>query len=99
MIITICVLYNMYMYLIHGISLYMSSIKLPSHICPSLSFNADKCGDTIKITSPSYLTSAGYPHSYPPSQRCEWLIQAPEHYQRIMINFNPHFDLEDRECK
>nr|P28824.1 RecName: Full=Neuropilin-1; AltName: Full=A5 antigen; AltName: Full=A5 protein; Flags: Precursor [Xenopus laevis] len=59
----------------------------------------DKCGDTIKITSPSYLTSAGYPHSYPPSQRCEWLIQAPEHYQRIMINFNPHFDLEDRECK
>ncbi|MEE6467128.1 hypothetical protein FKM82_007144 [Ascaphus truei] len=59
----------------------------------------DKCGDTIKITTPSYLTSPGYPHSYHPTQKCEWIIQAPEQYQRIMINFNPHFDLEDRECK
>ncbi|XP_053569828.1 neuropilin-1 [Bombina bombina] len=59
----------------------------------------DKCGDTIKITNPNYLTSPGYPQSYFPSQKCEWLIQAPENYQRIMINFNPHFDLEDRECK
>ncbi|KAM4705185.1 neuropilin-1 [Rhinophrynus dorsalis] len=59
----------------------------------------DKCGDTIKITTASYLTSPGYPHSYHPSQKCEWLIQAPEQYQRILINFNPHFDLEDRECK
>lgn len=60
---------------------------------------ADKCGDTIKILSPGYLTSPGYPQSYHPSQKCEWLIQAPEPYQRIMINFNPHFDLEDRDCK
>ncbi|KAM8967772.1 neuropilin-1 [Pelodytes ibericus] len=58
-----------------------------------------KCGDTIQITNPSYLTSPGYPTSYNPSEKCEWLIQAPEPYQRIMINFNPHFDLEDRECK
>lgn len=60
---------------------------------------ADKCGDTIKILNPGYLTSPGYPQSYHPSQKCEWLIQAPEPYQRIMINFNPHFDLEDRDCK
>ncbi|XP_053324200.1 neuropilin-1 [Spea bombifrons] len=59
----------------------------------------DKCGDTIRITNPSYLTSPGYPNSYHPSEKCEWLIQAPEQYQRILINFNPHFDLEDRECK
>lgn len=68
----------------------------PAHVFPS---PADKCGDTIKILSPGYLTSPGYPQSYHPSQKCEWLIQAPEPYQRIMINFNPHFDLEDRDCK
>uniref|UniRef100_G1Q6L7 CUB domain-containing protein n=1 Tax=Myotis lucifugus TaxID=59463 RepID=G1Q6L7_MYOLU len=60
--------------------------------------NTDKCGNTIKIENPGYLTSPGYPHSYHPSEKCEWLIQAPEPYQRIMINFNPHFDLEDRDC-
>lgn len=73
--------------------------------CAALTFTlaralrSDKCGDTIKILSPGYLTSPGYPQSYHPSQKCEWLIQAPEPYQRIMINFNPHFDLEDRDCK
>ncbi|XP_072859051.2 neuropilin-1 isoform X1 [Pogona vitticeps] len=60
---------------------------------------SDKCGENIKIVEPGYLTSPGYPNSYNPSQKCEWLIQAPQPYQRIMINFNPHFDLEDRECK
>ncbi|MBN3311685.1 NRP1A protein, partial [Atractosteus spatula] len=59
----------------------------------------NKCGDNIKITSPNYLTSPGYPNSYHPYQNCVWVIQAPEPYQRILINFNPHFDLEDRECK
>ncbi|XP_062981518.1 neuropilin-1 isoform X2 [Elgaria multicarinata webbii] len=60
---------------------------------------SDKCGENIKIVEPGYLTSPGYPNTYHPSQKCEWLIQAPQPYQRIMINFNPHFDLEDRECK
>ncbi|XP_015284474.1 PREDICTED: neuropilin-1 [Gekko japonicus] len=60
---------------------------------------SDKCGETIRIVEPGYLTSPGYPNTYHPSQKCEWLIQAPQPYQRIMINFNPHFDLEDRECK
>uniref|UniRef100_A0AAY4DJD2 Neuropilin n=1 Tax=Denticeps clupeoides TaxID=299321 RepID=A0AAY4DJD2_9TELE len=47
----------------------------------------------------NYLTSPGYPQSYYPSQKCVWVITAPGPHQRILINFNPHFDLEDRECK
>uniref|UniRef100_A0A8K9VA73 Neuropilin n=1 Tax=Oncorhynchus mykiss TaxID=8022 RepID=A0A8K9VA73_ONCMY len=60
---------------------------------------SDKCGDNIEITNADYLTSTGYPNSYPPSQQCMWVISAPEPGQKILINFNPHFDLEDRECK
>uniref|UniRef100_A0AAX7V511 Neuropilin n=1 Tax=Astatotilapia calliptera TaxID=8154 RepID=A0AAX7V511_ASTCA len=59
----------------------------------------DKCGGNIRISTANYLTSPGYPTSYPPSQRCVWVISAPGPHQRILINFNPHFDLEDRECK
>ncbi|KAM3860860.1 neuropilin-1a [Diretmus argenteus] len=62
-------------------------------------FKNDKCGDNIRITNANYLTSPGYPTSYLPSQRCVWVITAPGPHQRILINFNPHFDLEDRECK
>uniref|UniRef100_A0A3B3DXA5 Neuropilin n=1 Tax=Oryzias melastigma TaxID=30732 RepID=A0A3B3DXA5_ORYME len=65
----------------------------------SLFDSTDKCGGNIKISTPSYLTSPGYPSSYPASQRCTWVITAPGPHQRIFINFNPHFDLEDRECK
>uniref|UniRef100_A0A7N6B4B9 Neuropilin n=1 Tax=Anabas testudineus TaxID=64144 RepID=A0A7N6B4B9_ANATE len=62
-------------------------------------FKNDKCGGNIRISTANYLTSPGYPMSYPPSQRCVWVISAPGPHQRILINFNPHFDLEDRECK
>ncbi|KAJ8278049.1 hypothetical protein GJAV_G00083270 [Gymnothorax javanicus] len=62
-------------------------------------FKNDKCGDNIRITNANYLTSPGYPASYSPSQKCVWVITAPGPHQRILINFNPHFDLEDRECK
>ncbi|XP_023661755.1 neuropilin-1a isoform X1 [Paramormyrops kingsleyae] len=65
----------------------------------ALAFKNDKCGDNIRITNANYLTSPGYPLSYLPSQKCVWVIEAPGPYQRILINFNPHFDLEDRECK
>ncbi|XP_044151178.1 neuropilin-1 isoform X1 [Bufo gargarizans] len=62
---------------------------------------ADKCGETILIEEPGYVVSPGYPNSYTPSQKCEWIlkIKSPKRDQRILINFNPHFDLEDRECK
>ncbi|XP_056440804.1 neuropilin-1a [Gadus chalcogrammus] len=61
-------------------------------------FKNDKCGDNIRITKANYLTSPGYPASYSPSHKCVWVITAPGPHQRILINFNPHFDLEDREC-
>nr|XP_019965713.1 PREDICTED: neuropilin-1a-like [Paralichthys olivaceus] len=59
----------------------------------------DKCGGSIEIHTPDYLTSPGYPGAYLPSQQCVWVITAPEPGQKILINFNPHFDLEDRDCK
>lgn len=59
----------------------------------------DKCGGSIEIDIPDYLTSPGYPGAYTPSQQCVWVITAPEPGQKILINFNPHFDLEDRDCK
>ncbi|XP_071348805.1 neuropilin-1a-like isoform X1 [Trachinotus anak] len=59
----------------------------------------DKCGGNIEIDNADYLTSPGYPGAYPPSQQCVWVITAPEPGQKILINFNPHFDLEDRDCK
>ncbi|XP_031726498.1 neuropilin-1a-like [Anarrhichthys ocellatus] len=59
----------------------------------------DKCGGTIEIHTADYLTSPGYPGAYLPSQQCVWVITAPEPGQKILINFNPHFDLEDRDCK
>uniref|UniRef100_A0A4W5P090 Neuropilin n=1 Tax=Hucho hucho TaxID=62062 RepID=A0A4W5P090_9TELE len=62
-------------------------------------FSALTCGDNIRITNANYLTSPGYPTSYVSSQKCVWVITAPGPHQRILINFNPHFDLEDRECK
>ncbi|XP_043922644.1 neuropilin-1 [Protopterus annectens] len=57
------------------------------------------CGGNIEVKSPGYLTSPGYPITYFSSQKCFWLIQAAESYQKILLNFNPHFDLEDRDCK
>uniref|UniRef100_A0A8C7WAZ0 Neuropilin n=1 Tax=Oncorhynchus mykiss TaxID=8022 RepID=A0A8C7WAZ0_ONCMY len=65
----------------------------------TIQIGVQRCGDNIRITNANYLTSPGYPASYLPSQKCVWVITAPGPHQRILINFNPHFDLEDRECK
>uniref|UniRef100_A0A8B9RKQ9 Neuropilin 1b n=1 Tax=Astyanax mexicanus TaxID=7994 RepID=A0A8B9RKQ9_ASTMX len=59
---------------------------------------ASSCGGNITISSAGYVTSPGYPSSYPLSEQCVWLIRAPDPQQKILINFNPHFDLENREC-
>lgn len=75
-----------------------NSISVPrlSNFLPSVAGN---CGGAIDIDHADYLTSPGYPGAYPPSQQCVWVITAPEPGQKILINFNPHFDLEDRDCK
>lgn len=62
-------------------------------------FCNDKCGDIIKIESFGYFIFFGYFYFYYLSEKCEWLIQVLDLYQRIMINFNFYFDLEDRDCK
>ncbi|KAM9719937.1 neuropilin-1a-like [Menidia menidia] len=77
-----------------GLLLFLTQVVLVSSLTPT-----DNCGGNIKIDAPDYLTSPGYPATYPPSQQCAWVITAPEAGQKILINFNPHFDLEDRECK
>uniref|UniRef100_A0A8C1FM36 Neuropilin n=1 Tax=Cyprinus carpio carpio TaxID=630221 RepID=A0A8C1FM36_CYPCA len=64
-----------------------------------LSVAQSPCGGKITISSAGYVTSPGYPSAYPVNQQCSWLIQAPDPEQKILINFNPHFDLESRECK
>ncbi|XP_078393590.1 neuropilin-1a isoform X1 [Cetorhinus maximus] len=79
----------------HRLSLYILAVVIGL----SRAHRSDRCGESIHITSPGYLNSPGYPNSYYPRESCAWVIQAPEAYQRIMINFNPHFDLEDRDCK
>ncbi|XP_046732976.1 neuropilin-1a-like isoform X2 [Silurus meridionalis] len=56
------------------------------------------CGGNITVTSAGYVTSPGYPSGYPISQQCVWLISAPDPHQQILINFNPHFELESRDC-
>ncbi|XP_054915537.1 neuropilin-2a isoform X1 [Poeciliopsis prolifica] len=60
--------------------------------------NSD-CGGVLDASKPGYITSPGYPLEYPPHQNCHWVIQAPETSQRIVLNFNPHFEIERLDCK
>ncbi|KAJ8255665.1 hypothetical protein COCON_G00195290 [Conger conger] len=57
------------------------------------------CGGHVDASDAGYITSPGYPHEYPPHQNCEWVITAPEPSQRIVLNFNPHFELEKLDCR
>ncbi|KAI5610199.1 neuropilin 1b precursor, partial [Silurus asotus] len=61
-------------------------------------FTDSACGGNITVTSAGYVMSPGYPSGYPISQQCVWLISAPDPHQQILINFNPHFELESRDC-
>ncbi|XP_066508407.1 neuropilin-1a-like isoform X2 [Hoplias malabaricus] len=65
----------------------------------ALTLESGPCGGNITISSAGYVMSPGYPSAYPLSVHCVWLIRAPDPQQKILINFNPHFDLENRECK
>ncbi|XP_031680423.1 neuropilin-2a isoform X2 [Oncorhynchus kisutch] len=57
------------------------------------------CGNTLDASDAGYITSPGYPLEYPPHQNCQWVITAPEPSQRIVLNFNPHFELERLDCR
>uniref|UniRef100_A0A8D0E4X3 Neuropilin n=1 Tax=Salvator merianae TaxID=96440 RepID=A0A8D0E4X3_SALMN len=60
---------------------------------------AQSCGGRLNSKDAGYVTSPGYPQDYPSHQNCEWVIYAPEPNQKIILNFNPHFEIEKHDCK
>ncbi|XP_062496612.1 neuropilin-2 isoform X4 [Pezoporus occidentalis] len=60
---------------------------------------AQPCGGRLNSKDAGYITSPGYPNDYPSHQNCEWVIYAPEPNQKIILNFNPHFEIEKHDCK
>uniref|UniRef100_A0A8C1ZNX2 Neuropilin n=1 Tax=Cyprinus carpio TaxID=7962 RepID=A0A8C1ZNX2_CYPCA len=68
-----------------------------NHISP-LVFTGP-CGGHLDASDAGYITTPGYPLEYPPHQNCRWVITAPEPSQRIVLNFNPHFELEKLDCR
>ncbi|XP_069376715.1 neuropilin-2a isoform X2 [Paralichthys olivaceus] len=60
---------------------------------------ASECNGVFDASKAGYITSPGYPLEYPPHQNCHWIIKAPEPSQRIVLNFNPHFEIERLDCK
>uniref|UniRef100_A0AAY4CUG3 Neuropilin n=1 Tax=Denticeps clupeoides TaxID=299321 RepID=A0AAY4CUG3_9TELE len=59
----------------------------------------EKCGGVMDASDAGYITTPGYPLEYPPHLNCRWVITAPEPSQRIVLNFNPHFELEKLDCR
>ncbi|XP_005998455.1 neuropilin-2 isoform X1 [Latimeria chalumnae] len=57
------------------------------------------CTERLNAKEAGYITTPGYPHDYPAHQKCEWVIYSTEPNQRIVLNFNPHFELEKHECR
>uniref|UniRef100_A0A8B9KZH2 Neuropilin 2a n=1 Tax=Astyanax mexicanus TaxID=7994 RepID=A0A8B9KZH2_ASTMX len=74
-------------------------IKLSLSFSLCLSISGEKCGGHLDASDAGYITSPGYPLEYPPHQNCEWVITAAEPTQRIVLNFNPHFELERLNCR
>ncbi|XP_014844712.1 PREDICTED: neuropilin-2-like isoform X2 [Poecilia mexicana] len=60
---------------------------------------SEPCGGNLDATFAGYITTPGYPQEYPPHQNCHWVITAPEPSQRIVLNFNPHFEMEKLDCR
>uniref|UniRef100_A0A8C5B5R3 Neuropilin n=1 Tax=Gadus morhua TaxID=8049 RepID=A0A8C5B5R3_GADMO len=61
--------------------------------------NSEPCGGVLDASDAGYITTPGYPLEYPPHQSCRWVITAPEPSQRIVLNFNPHFEIEKLDCR
>lgn len=74
------------------LALYFSGHKVRSQPDPP-------CGGRLNSKDAGYITSPGYPQDYPSHQNCEWVVYAPEPNQKIVLNFNPHFEIEKHDCK
>uniref|UniRef100_A0A8C5AMN6 Neuropilin n=1 Tax=Gadus morhua TaxID=8049 RepID=A0A8C5AMN6_GADMO len=61
--------------------------------------DSEPCGGVLDASDAGYITTPGYPLEYPPHQSCRWVITAPEPSQRIVLNFNPHFEIEKLDCR
>uniref|UniRef100_A0A671VP02 Neuropilin n=1 Tax=Sparus aurata TaxID=8175 RepID=A0A671VP02_SPAAU len=61
--------------------------------------SSEPCGGYFDASKAGYITTPGYPLEYPPHQNCRWVITAPEPLQRIVLNFNPHFEIEKLDCR
>uniref|UniRef100_A0A8C4WZ29 Neuropilin n=1 Tax=Eptatretus burgeri TaxID=7764 RepID=A0A8C4WZ29_EPTBU len=57
------------------------------------------CGEELIAVEPGFVKSPGFPRDYTPQSHCEWVVHAPEPGQRIIVNFNPHFDMEKHDCR
>ncbi|KAG1945597.1 neuropilin-2 [Pimephales promelas] len=69
-------------------------------LCAALVYGEEEpCGGHLDASDAGYITTPGYPLEYPPHQNCRWVITAPEPSQRIVLNFNPHFELEKLDCR
>ncbi|KAF0026179.1 hypothetical protein F2P81_020916 [Scophthalmus maximus] len=64
-----------------------------------LYYSSEPCGGYLDASDAGYITTPGYPLEYPPHQNCRWVITAPEPSQRIVLNFNPHFEIEKLDCR
>uniref|UniRef100_A0A8D3CRD4 Neuropilin n=1 Tax=Scophthalmus maximus TaxID=52904 RepID=A0A8D3CRD4_SCOMX len=65
----------------------------------SICCSSEPCGGYLDASDAGYITTPGYPLEYPPHQNCRWVITAPEPSQRIVLNFNPHFEIEKLDCR
>uniref|UniRef100_A0A3Q3M6A2 Neuropilin n=1 Tax=Mastacembelus armatus TaxID=205130 RepID=A0A3Q3M6A2_9TELE len=81
-------------------SLYMIALtNIASTIFLSSFLASEPCGGYLDASDAGYITTPGYPLEYPPHQNCQWIITAPEPSQRIILNFNPHFEIEKLDCR
>uniref|UniRef100_A0A3Q3B356 Neuropilin n=1 Tax=Kryptolebias marmoratus TaxID=37003 RepID=A0A3Q3B356_KRYMA len=74
-------------------------IILPISFSLFLPAASESCGGHLDASIAGYITTPGYPLEYPPHQNCRWVITAPEPSQRIVLNFNPHFEIEKLDCR
>uniref|UniRef100_A0A8C4ZF17 Neuropilin n=1 Tax=Gadus morhua TaxID=8049 RepID=A0A8C4ZF17_GADMO len=79
---------------------HMAILPLTLALSPMVSpLDSEPCGGVLDASDAGYITTPGYPLEYPPHQSCRWVITAPEPSQRIVLNFNPHFEIEKLDCR